>query len=87
MLKILTECLEHTEDRYWCEASGAIEHWLNKKGLRPHPNEWVAELLEKEGNEIEYCDDGIHYIRKINGVTKVKAIYGNLCDSKNNYNS
>lgn len=48
---------------------------------------WCAELLEKEGEEIEYCDDGIHYIRKINGVPKVKAIYGNLCDNRNNYNS
>lgn len=55
--------------------------------MEAHPNECCAELLEKEGEAIEYCDDGIHYIRKINGVPKVKAIYGNLCDNRNNYNS
>lgn len=87
LVEILLNCLSDKEERYWCEASDAIEHWLVKHGMEAHPNEWCAELLEKEGEAIEYCDDGIHYIRKINGVPKVKAIYGNLCDNRNNYNS
>jgi hypothetical protein len=87
LVEILLNCLSDKEERYWCEASDAIEHWLVKHGMEAHPNECCAELLEKEGEAIEYCDDGIHYIRKINGVPKVKAIYGNLCDNRNNYNS
>lgn len=87
LVEILLNCLSDKEEQYWCEASDVIEHWLVKHGMEAHPNEWCAELLEKEGEAIEYCDDGIHYIRKINGVPKVKAIYGNLCDNRNNYNS
>lgn len=79
LLEILLNCLSDKAERYWCEASDVIEHWLIKHGMEPHPNEWAAELLEKEGEKIEYCDDGHHYIRKINGIPKVKAIYGNLC--------
>ena len=79
LLEILLNCLSDKAERYWCEASDVIEHWLIKHGMEPHPNEWAAELLEKEGEKIEYCDDGHHYIRKINGIPKVKAIYRNLC--------
>ena len=81
LLEILLNCLTDIKEHYWCEASDAIEHWLVKHGMEAHPNEWCAELLEKEGEQIEYCDDGIHYIRQINGVPKVKAIYGNLTNN------
>lgn len=84
LLEILLNCLSDKSERYWCEASDVIEHWLIKHGMEPHPNEWAAELLEKEGEKIEYCDDGHHYIRKINGIPKVKAIYGNLCNDNIN---
>lgn len=87
LVEILLNCLSDKEEQYWCEASDVIEHWLVKHGMEAHPNEWCAELLEKEGEAIEYSDDGIHYIRRINGVPKVKAIYGNLCYNRYNYNS
>ena len=85
LMRYLISCIEDKEKRYWCEASGVIEHWLQKHGVEAHPNEWAKEIL---GKDIEnYSDDGIHYIRRINGVMKEKAIYGNLCDNRNNYNS
>ena len=87
LVEILLNYLSDKAERYWCEASDAIEHWLVKHGMEAYPNKLCVELLEKEGEKIEYCDDGIHYIRNINGVTKVKAIYGNLCDNRINYNS
>lgn len=85
LMRYLISCIEDKEKRYWCEASGVIEHWLQKHGVEAHSNEWAKEIL---GKDIEdYSDDGIHYIRRINGVPKVKAIYGNLCYNRYNYNS
>lgn len=78
LLEILLSCLSNKEERYYCEASDIIEQWLIKRKVQVHSNEWAAELLEKNGEDIEYSDDGIHYFRKINGVFKRKAIYGNI---------
>lgn len=78
LLEILLSCLSIKEERYYCEASDVIEQWLIKRKVQAHSNEFAIELLKKNGEEIVYDNDGIHYFRKINGVLKRKAIYGNI---------
>lgn len=76
LMRYLINCVNSKDKKYYCEASGAIEHWLQRHGVFALSNERAREVLRKD---IEYLmDDGIHYVRKINGVFKEKAIYGNI---------
>ena len=59
--------------RMWSEASGPVEHML-EKNYEPIPNKYAAFLT---GKEIVSLDpDGYHYTRMIMGAPHVKKLFG-----------
>ena len=62
----------------WGEVSGTIEHYFKKFEGYPLPNEFVAEVLKKNPNDIELSKDGFHYKRIIgkNVEATEKVVYG-----------
>lgn len=47
LVEILLNCLTDKEERYWCEASDAIEHWLVKHGHGGSPERMVCRIVRE----------------------------------------
>lgn len=60
--------------RMWVEASGAIEHILNKSKAKTIPNKFAGILTGKE--ILNLNPDGVHYTRLIAGHPYEKIIFG-----------
>lgn len=78
MSKTFEDLLEDEDLSYYCEASGVIENLLIRKGLSAVPVKYVARILCKSELSVIQDIDGVHYIRKFNGLNIRKAIYGNI---------
>lgn len=62
----------------WGEVSESVEKYFKKFEGYPLPNEFVADVLEKNPEEIQPSSDGFHYKRKIgtNDDPTEKVIFG-----------
>lgn len=75
--------INHHNMFYWCECSGAIEHYFNKFNGFKIPNFYVHALYESQNmlsRLTELSDDGYHYTRRLTVGDTVydveKIIYG-----------
>lgn len=75
---IIQRDIENFADFYWVEASGAVEHWIQKYRGFPIPNIYAPMILNKKKEDIQLSKDGLHYSRIIGVSTEpmTKAIYG-----------
>jgi hypothetical protein len=79
LMSIWAEDLSY--NRAWSEVSGKAEHLKLKKGFKPVPNKYAAEILNKE--ILNLNPDGIHYTRLIGGIPYEKAIVGKIAGYEN----
>ena len=69
--------LEDTkQNRAWGEFSGPSEHIKLKQGIKPIPNKYVADILNKP--IVSLNPDGYHYTRMIAGEPHEKILAGNV---------
>lgn len=69
--------LEDTkQNRAWGEFSGPSEHIKLKQGIKPIPNKYASEILDKP--IISLNPDGYHYTRMIAGEPHEKILAGNV---------
>lgn len=69
-----TKTEDHTMERAWAEASGAVEHILKKIGNPVVSSTHAAKLTGKE--ILRHDADGTHYDRTIGGHVHTKVILG-----------
>lgn len=76
--KIIETDISPYDNWIWGEVSGKVEKYFKIFKGYPLPNEFAAEVLEKNPDNIELSMDGFHYKRKIgeNTTTTEKVIYG-----------
>ena len=74
---LLQMWLEDTkQNRAWGEFSGPSEHIKLKQGMKPIPNKYAADILQKP--IISLNPDGYHYTRMIGGEPHEKLLAGNV---------
>ena len=72
VVSIIRKNIDEYKSLVWCETSGAIEHYYKKYDGYPIPNAYVAEILNKQQDEIELSEkDNFHYFRII-GTDEIK---------------
>lgn len=73
---IIQDGITNYKGWFWCEVSGAIEHYFKKYGGFPIPDVYVGEIL---GKPVKKVGDGFHYERMIGmdeGNVMRKCIFG-----------
>ena len=73
--KMMYDDATRADRKMYMEVSDAPEHIYIKYGALPIPNCYVEQILGKPISKL--CDDGYHYIRTINGLTKKKIMVAN----------
>ena len=78
--EIIKDDIKNYKLHYWCEVSGAIEHYFKKYNGYPIINKFVYQILNISEDKIRLCEDNVHYEREIgfkdNREWYQKMIYG-----------